>query len=127
MNSSSDPLEWVNRAEEDYQLSRLSLRRKIPMTYGATFHSQQSAEKYLKALLTLRRIDFPRTHDLAALYVLCQQNGMIIPVSEDDFDKLSAFAVEVRYPGMQPTVDEAKEALEIAKNVRRYARKFLGL
>jgi len=127
MNSTSDPIEWVNRAEEDYQLARVSLQRKLPLTYGATFHAQQCAEKYVKALFTLRQIAFPRTHDLAALYALCQQNGIILPVSEDNLEKLSAFGVEVRYPGMRPTFDEAKEALQIAKSVRRFARKFLGL
>ena len=127
MNSTNDPIEWVNRAEEDYQLARLSLQRKLPLTYGATFHAQQCAEKYIKALLILRLIAFPRTHDLAALYTLCQQNGIILSISEDNLEKLSAFAVEVRYPGAQPTIDEAKEALEIAKSVRRFARKSLGL
>ena len=127
MKSTSDPGEWVNRAEEDYQLARLSLQRKLPLTYGATFHAQQCAEKYIKALLNLHQIAFPHTHDLAALYALCQQNGIILPVGEENLEKLSAFAVEVRYPGMQPTIDEAKEALQIAKSVRRFARKFLGL
>jgi HEPN domain-containing protein len=127
MISTSNPVEWVNRAEEDYQLLRISLRRKLPLTYGATFHAQQSAEKYIKALLTFRQIAFPHTHDLAALNTLCQQNVIILPVSEDNLEKLSAFAVEVRYPGFQPSIDEAKEALQIAKNIRRFARKLLGV
>jgi hypothetical protein len=66
-------------------------------------------------LLTLRQIAFPHTHDLAALNTLCQQNAIILPVSEEDLERLSAFAVEVRYPGIQPTIDEAKEAFQIAK------------
>jgi len=128
MNSTSNPVEWVTRAEEDYQLLRISLHRKLPLTYGATFHAQQSAEKYIKALLTFRQIAFPHTHDLAALNTICQQNGIILPVSEDNLEKLSAFAVEVRYPGIiQPTIDEAKEALQIAKEIRRFARKYLGI
>jgi hypothetical protein len=64
---------------------------------------------------------------LAALYALCQQNGIILPVSEDNLEKLSAFAVEVRYPGEQPIIDDAKEAFQIAKSVRGFARKFLEL
>lgn len=127
MNSTNNPIEWANRAEEDYQLSRISLHRKLPMIYGAIFHAQQCAEKYIKSLLTVQQIAFPRTHDLVALYVLCQKDGIILPVSEDNLDKLSAFAVEVRYPGTQPTIDEAEEAHQIAKSVRRFARKFLGL
>ncbi len=125
MSRPSEVLEWVDRAEEDYQLARASLQRKKPLIYGATFHAQQCAEKYIKALLTSRQIAFPRTHDLAALSTLCQQNGIILSISEEDLEKLSAFAVEVRYPGSQSTIEEAKEAYQIAKMVRRFARKYL--
>jgi len=50
MSESTDPQAWVLRAEEDYLLCRSALRRKVPLRYGATFHAQQCAEKYLKAL-----------------------------------------------------------------------------
>jgi HEPN domain-containing protein len=40
---------------------------------------------------------------------------------------LTKHAVQTRYPGNQPTPEEAQEALEIAMNVRRFARIFLGL
>ena len=40
---------------------------------------------------------------------------------------LSDYAVRVRYPGDDPTPDEAREALTIAKAVRRFARKFLNV
>ncbi len=125
MSRPSEVLEWVDRAEEDYQLVRVSLQRKKPLTYGATFHAQQCAEKYIKALLTYREIAFPRTHDLAALSTLCHENGIVLAVSEENLEKISAFAVEVRYPGVLPTIEEAKEAYQIAKKVRRYARKLL--
>ena len=78
-------------------------------------------------MLISKQIAFPRTHDLAALFSLCQQNGIFLPISEDNLERLSAFAIEVRYPGVQPTREEAKEALVIAKGVRRFTRKFLGL
>ncbi len=122
-----DVIPWVDRAEEDFQLSNASIRRKQPLTYGATFHAQQCVEKYLKAILVFRQISFPRTHDLAALNRLCLKNGVQISFDEDDLDTLSAYAVEVRYPGMQPSVDEAKEAIRMARNARKLARKFLGL
>ncbi len=51
MSDPTDPLAWVDRAEEDYLLARFALRRKKPLTYGACFHAQQCAEKYLKAIL----------------------------------------------------------------------------
>lgn len=52
MSDPADPQAWAARAEEDYLLARSALRRRVPLMYGATFHAQQCAEKYLKALLT---------------------------------------------------------------------------
>lgn len=127
MKSSYNPLPWVERAEEDFKLCTASVRRKTPLTYGATFHAQQCAEKYLKALLTFRHTVFPHTHDLAALYHLCQKEGILIPVSEDYLEILSAYSVEVRYPGLLPTIEEANEAIQVAKIIRKYSRKLLGL
>ena len=117
---------WVQRAEEDYQLSVSALRHKQPLTYGATFHDQQCAEKYLKALLLFNNVSFPRTHDLAALSDLCQHTGIILPINDDELERLSAYAVEVCYPGMQPTVEEAKDALRIAAIVRKFSGKILN-
>jgi HEPN domain-containing protein len=125
MSDPTDPLAWIARAEEDVALARSALRRKVPLTYGATFHAQQGAEKYLKALLLARGHVFPRTHDLAALSDLCQQNGLSIQASQDALERLTAYAVQVRYPGEDPTPDEAREALHIAQAVRRWARTLL--
>jgi HEPN domain-containing protein len=126
MPDATDPLAWVARAEEDYALARSALRRRVPLTYGATFHAQQCVEKYLKALLMAREQSFPRTHDVMALTDLCHQNGIILSVDLESLDRLAAYAVQVRYPGEDPSVDEAKEALQIARTVRRFARKWLA-
>ncbi|MBC8446023.1 MAG: HEPN domain-containing protein [Chloroflexi bacterium] len=127
MSKTTDPLAWTALAEEDYLLARSALRRKRPLRYGACFHAQQCAEKYLKALLVFRGHVFPRTHDLLALSDLCTLAGVIVPIAPDELDRLSACAVQVRYPGDEPTLEEARRAMEIAKAVRRFARKFLGL
>jgi HEPN domain-containing protein len=113
------------RAEEDYALARSALPRRVPLTYGATFHAQQCVEKYLKALLMARRQPFPRTHDVVALSALCHQHGIIIAVDLESLERLAAYAVQVRYPGEDPSVAEAKEALQVAMAVRRFARKLL--
>lgn len=124
----SEPTEhqaWAGRAEEDYVLSRSALRRKAPLLYGATFHAQQCAEKYLKALLVAHSRAFPRTHDLAALHDLCIQADLHIPIEAEQLERLNAYAVQVRYPGDDPTLEEAREAVEIAQAVRRWARSVL--
>jgi len=125
MPDSTDPRAWVARAEEDYALALSALRRRVPLTYGATFHAQQCVEKYFKALLVARGQPFPRTHDVVALSDLCQQHGIIISVGLELLERLAAYAVQVRYPGEDPSVAEAKEALQVARAVRRFARRLL--
>jgi len=125
MSDPTDPLAWMQRAEEDWLLARSALRRKVPLIYGATFHAQQCVEKYLKALLLSCRQAFPRTHDLIALHDLCMRNSISVPVDQDKLERLAAYAVQVRYPGEEPTLDEAREAVQIAQEVRRWARAVL--
>lgn len=91
------------------------------------FHAQQCAEKYLKAVLVEKGQAFPKTHDLVALSNLCAHTGWSVSASDDQLDALSAYAVQVRYPGIELTPPEAQQALEIAKIIRRDVRKVLGL
>jgi HEPN domain-containing protein len=127
MSENTDVQAWIARAEEDYALARSALRRKKPLSYGATLHAQQCAEKYLKAALLAKGQAFPRTHDLLALSHLCTQAGLVLEIDADLLDTLSSYAVKVRYPGADPTPEEARHALEIAKVVRRLVRKLPGL
>jgi HEPN domain-containing protein len=122
MSEPSDYQAWVVRAEEDYALCRSALRRKVPLLYGATFHAQQCAEQYLKALLVAHGHAFPRTHDLAALHDLCIQAALPVPIEADQLERLNAYAVQGCYPGDDPTLEEAREAVEIAPAVRRWVR-----
>lgn len=127
MSVSEDALEWANYADEDLIMAQSALRRSKPLTTPSCFHSQQCAEKYLKAILVSQNIEFPKTHDLLILNTLCADGGIFTGFTKEDLGRLSGYAVQARYPGNQPTPDEARDALEIAKNIRRYARTFLGL
>lgn len=127
MSDPTDFAAWIARAEEDYKLAKSSMRYKPPLTYGACFHAQQCAEKYLKAILVTREQPFPRTHDLVALNELCSRNGVYLGIDPDELDTLSSYAVRVRYPGDDPNPEEARRAVQIARSVRRLSRKFLTL
>jgi HEPN domain-containing protein len=127
MSGVNDWRQWVDVAEEDYKLVISSLRHRPPVAYGACFHAQQCAEKYLKAILVERGQAFPKIHDLSRLSVLCEQAGVIVLVSEDQLETLSHHAVQTRYPDDIPTLEEAREAVETARAVRKFTRKFLHL
>ncbi len=127
MSEVNDPRAWANRAEEDFELARSSLQRKKPFTASACFHAQQCAEKYMKALLISKGADFPKTHDLLMLNNLCSNAGIFLEINPKYLNTLTDYAVRTRYPGEEPTLDEAREALEHAKLVRSLARDILGL
>lgn len=127
MTETNDPLAWVAHAEEDFTLAHAALKRKQPLAFGACFHAQQCAEKYIKALLILKGANFPKTHDLLMLSNLCSSNGIFLEIDPKHLNTLTDYAVRTRYPGNDPTSEDAKEALELAKMVRNLARKFLGL
>ncbi|MBK6648119.1 MAG: HEPN domain-containing protein [Anaerolineales bacterium] len=127
MKGENDLDVWIDHAEDDFNAAGKLLRGKKPSIYGACFHAQQCAEKYMKAILVFREQRFPMTHDLVILNTLLQQVGVDMQISEDLLELLSSYAVRARYSGETPEMDDAKEALKIAKQVRAFSRKFLGI
>ena len=81
----------------------------------------------MKALLISKSADFPKTHDLLMLNNLCSTNGILLEIDPKHLNTLADYAVRTRYPGNDPTAEDAKEAIELAKLVRNLARKFLGI
>lgn len=127
MSEPNDALEWVQYAEEDLIMARSALRHRKPLTTASCFHSQQCAEKYLKAILVAKNTEFPKTHDLLILNTLCTNAGILTGFTKEELGRLSGYAIRARYPGNQPLPEEAKEAFQIAVAVRKFGRKFLGL
>jgi len=126
MNDQNSALDWAEYAEEDFVMAKSALRRRKPLVTASCFHSQQCAEKYLKAMLIARDAEFPKTHDLIILDRLCNEAGIFTGFTREQLGRLSGYAVHTRYPGNQPAVEEAEEALETTGAIRRFARSFLG-
>jgi HEPN domain-containing protein len=118
--------EWIAKAENDLLTAThtLTLGPRAP-TDTVCFHAQQCAEKYLKALLTLRRTDFPKTHDLEALTARLK-NGPRPVLRADDLARLTRYAVIARYPGGEVlALAEARGAVAAARRIRRTIRTLL--
>jgi HEPN domain-containing protein len=118
---------WIEKAENDLKNAILTLRagEECPAdTVG--FHAQQCAEKYLKALLTARGIDFPKTHDLGELVARIIP-GISVGLSAEDERRLTAYATVTRYPGAYEPVSlgEARQAVALARRIRGAVRRQL--
>jgi HEPN domain-containing protein len=123
----SELSDWIAYAEEDLGSAKLLLKARKPFFSAVCFHSQQCSEKYLKALLILQDFDFPKTHDLITLDSMCNENGIFTGFNKQKLADLTRYAVHTRYPGNQPAAEDAKEALAIAVEIRKFARGYLGL
>jgi HEPN domain-containing protein len=91
------------------------------------FSSQQSAEKYLKAVLQENGKLIPRIHSLAELLALILKEDPTFILIQTDLNVLESYAVQFRYPGLTAEKVEAKTALSAAEQVRLFVRNKLGL
>jgi HEPN domain-containing protein len=121
-------LEWVGKAEGDFATALRETRsRRAPNFGAACFHAQQCAEKYLKARLMEAGISPPRTHSLPALLDLALPVEPLWELHREGLSILSAYAVEVRYPGESADREMAKEAIDLIKAFISAGRISLGL
>lgn len=109
---------WLEKARSDLDSARILLNHKPPIPDTAAFHSQQAAEKYLKALLIDQNADFHRVHNLVYLLDLCIEIDKDLAELKDSAALLTPYAVLTRYPGgQQPTEKQANEAYEAAISI----------
>ena len=112
--------QWVAKAEKDFRLAEHLLAEQAPYWEAIGFNCQQAAEKYLKALLTLRQVSFPKTHNLGELLDLVTTVDASLAGSLREITVLNPYAVGYRYPADFPevTAEDAREAFELAARVR---------
>jgi HEPN domain-containing protein len=115
--------EWLLKAENDLRAAAhlAKLKENCP-TDVVCFHAQQCVEKYLKAVLVLHLVDFPRTHDLAEIIALLP--ARLRPrLTPEQLRKFKQYAVAIRYPGLDETpLTEARRAIVLARRIRKEIR-----
>src|SRR5262245_44935438 len=93
--------QWVLKAEEDRQAARVLAAQRKPPRDIVGFHCQQSAEKYLKALLQELGLAVPKTHNLNDLLNLLVPHDATLSPLRRGLKSLIRYAVEYRYPGIR--------------------------
>jgi HEPN domain-containing protein len=120
-----DPREWLNRARSNLVVA--GAERPGIYLEDLCFNAQQAAEKAIKALLIQHNVEFPYVHDLAELLTLLEKAGHRIPEAIRQAERLTRFAVFIRYPGLAPPTsrEEYQEALALAEAVVRWVEERL--
>ena len=107
---------WLEKADRDLRMARLAMSEEHKMSDQACFHSQQCAEKVLKALLVAADRIVPRTHNLIALLDEATESFPEMCEWADALANLTAYAVSPRYPSWlaDETAEEAADAIAAA-------------
>ncbi|MFH1730447.1 MAG: HEPN domain-containing protein [Planctomycetota bacterium] len=111
---------WIQKAESDLAACALSLGAGQALD-AACFHAQQAAEKYLKAYLICKDIEFPFVHNLEKLVELCSEGDTAFQELLETAAALTPYAVELRYADdFWPSPDTAAAAHKMALRVKDF-------
>lgn len=118
---------WLFRAREDLAVMNNLQKSEIDsFTSTICFHAQQAVEKYLKAFLIYKDVDFPRTHDVDFLIQECQK--LDNKSFNIDLKSLTEFGVSLRYPDdfYVPGVKETEGYIKIANSVSEITERLIS-
>jgi HEPN domain-containing protein len=118
---------WLLKADEDLNAATSLITYGLTFLSTVCFHSQQAAEKYLKAFLTFHQVEFPKTHDIDELLDLIKSVNANLSESLRDVIILTNYGVDVRYPCdfLNVSADDARQAIRLAEKVRDAVLKLL--
>jgi len=110
--------EWPVKADMDLSAA-WALLGTGEHSATVAFDAQQAAEKALKGFLVWRQVEFPKTHDIKRLLVLCGSVDADLAGSLAAAAELTPYGVDYRYPGDYPpaSMETAESALMIADRV----------
>ena len=102
--------DWLRYAKSDLNTANHMFCDVNPKeTEISCYHTQQCAEKSLKAFLIVKNIDPPRTHDLIELNNLCMAQDSGFSAIEQYCVFLNPYGVHVRYPNELAVDDTVAE------------------
>jgi len=117
------------KTKKDLLTAEHELSFSDAVTESICFHCQQAVEKPLKAYLVVLGIPFTKTHEIGELITKCENKDKKISAFKEEADKLTDYAIDVRYPEelLEPTLEEAKEAFEIAEKMKEFVLNRIAL
>ena len=123
-----DVAEWMEKVRADLCMAEFACSDHARFWDQACFHSQQAAEKAVKALLVVHERVAERVHDLTYLIKAVED---LVPFPEElvtAAELLNAYAVTPRYPSFlaPETEDDARRALASARQIVSFVQNGIG-
>jgi len=113
---------WLSYADENLDVAGLSLAHGH--LNACLQNAQQAVEKYLKAVVVERNLEFRRTHSIRELVGILVDRDIAVSISEDEMDLMDTIYVPSKYPVYsatsytEPELAICHDALETARKVR---------
>jgi HEPN domain-containing protein len=110
---------WLVKVDTDLRSASADLSATPAIAEDVLFHSQQAAEKALKAFLNWHDRLFGKTHDLAELSAVCVEIDPGLTPLLARAKELTKYAWMFRYPGApyQPDAEEARRMLALSREI----------
>ena len=119
-------LQWIDKGSDDLLVAKMIIEQNVPVLDVACFHIQQAVEKFFKAFLIAKKEEFPKTHNLDYLKVLCIRHDASFAAFE--VGDLENYAVRNRYPHDYDLPDpaEVKRLYDLGVTIRQFVQDLLN-
>jgi HEPN domain-containing protein len=113
---------WLIKARNDLSSSKKLIEGDDPILDTSIYHTQQCAEKGLKAFLAFMNHPLEKTHDIDFLVELCCEYDSDFKDLIDIAEKLNPYSILYRYPNveLEPELDQVYEAIDIAELILNF-------
>jgi len=119
--------EWLRYAKSDLNTAKHMFKDVNPKeTEISCYHTQQCAEKSLKAYLITKETEPPYIHDLVELIKLCIVHEPSFSIIQSYCVSLNPYGVQVRYPN-ELSVDDniTGQAIIYAEKIYEFCEKVI--
>lgn len=124
--------DWLLYAEGDLKTAKAALEAGV--TNNACFHSHQTAEKCLKAVLLGKEQEIPKVHDLLFLLERARTHEPELAQFTEGLRFLNQFYIITRYPDALPTSasglptkEDGQRAIEYAESILNFLQSVFGV
>lgn len=113
---------WLSYADENLDVAELALEHGH--LNSCLQNAQQAVEKYLKAVIVERELEFRRTHNIRELIGILADQGITVDISHDEMDLMDTIYLPSKYPIYSalphalPEPAICNDAMKIAEKVR---------
>jgi len=114
--------EWLFKTLHDIESSKLLFKENKELFDISIYHTQQCAEKSLKAFLAYKEQELDKTHSLIILVNLCIFLDTEFKKIQETAIFLNPYSTLFRYPegNLMPTFEETDKAIKLSEKIYNF-------